>query len=76
MLRCQVIIGAYIGVATCLGIGSDFDGLGNTIPVVPEVSQLVRLTRAMLAAGLSEEEIRNVWGDNLLRVMQRNIDRS
>lgn len=58
-----------------VGIGSDFDGLGDTIPVVPEVSQLVNLTRSMLAHGLSEEEIQKVWGGNFLRLLQKNIDR-
>ncbi len=57
-----------------VGIGTDFDGLGKTIPVVPEMSQLVRLTRSMMAYGLSEEEIQKVWGGNFLRLLQRNID--
>jgi membrane dipeptidase len=58
-----------------VGIGSDFDGLGrNTIPVVPDVSQLVHLTRSMLAHGMSEEEIQKVWGGNFLRLLKRNID--
>ena len=58
-----------------VGIGTDFDGLGDTIPVVPEVSQLVHLTRSMLAYGLSEEEIRKVWGGNFLRILRQTIDR-
>jgi membrane dipeptidase len=57
-----------------VGIGSDFDGLGKTVPVVPEVSQLVHLTRSMMARGLSESEIRKVWGGNFLRLLQKNID--
>ena len=59
-----------------VGIGTDFDGLGKTVPVVPEMSQLVRLTQSMLAYGLSEEEIRKVWGGNFLRLLRRNIDRA
>ena len=57
-----------------VGIGTDFDGLGRTTPVVPEMSQLVHLTRSMLAHGMSEEEIRKVWGGNFLRLLQKNID--
>jgi membrane dipeptidase len=57
-----------------VGIGSDFDGLGKEIPVVPEVSQLVRLTHSMLAHGLSEVEIQKVWGGNFLRLLKKNID--
>ena len=58
-----------------VSIGTDFDGLGDTTPVVPEVSQLVHLTRSMLAHGLSEEEIQKVWGGNFLRILQQTIDR-
>jgi membrane dipeptidase len=57
-----------------VGIGSDFDGLGDTKPVVPDVSQLVHLTRGMLAQGLTQDEIRKVWGGNFLRLLQKNID--
>ena len=57
-----------------VGIGSDFDGLGSQIPVVPEVSQLVRLTHSMLSHGLSEAEIQKVWGGNFLRLLQKNMD--
>ena len=66
-------VGDLVGI-DYVGIGSDFDGLGTTTPVVPEVSQLVHLTRSMLARGLSEDEIRKVWGGNFLRLMQKNID--
>lgn len=58
-----------------VGIGSDYDGMGNTIPVVPDVSQLVHLTRSMLAHGLSEEEVGKVWGGNFLRVLRQTLDR-
>lgn len=57
-----------------VAIGSDFDGLGRTTPVVPDVSQLVYLTQSMLAHGLSEEDIQKVWGGNFLRLLQQVID--
>ncbi len=57
-----------------VGIGSDFDGLGEITPVIPEVSQLVHLTRSMLSHGLSEREIQKVWGGNFLRILEKNID--
>jgi membrane dipeptidase len=57
-----------------VGIGTDFDGLGRTTPVVPEMSRLVDLTRSMLSHGLSETEIQQVWGGNFLRLLRRNID--
>ena len=56
-----------------VGIGTDYDGLGDTTPVVPEVSQLVKLTRSMMEHGLTEEEIQKVWGGNFLRIMKANI---
>jgi len=57
-----------------VGIGSDFDGLGDMTPVVPDVAQLVQITRSMLAHGLSEEDIQKVWGGNFLRLLQQTID--
>jgi membrane dipeptidase len=57
-----------------VAIGSDFDGLGQATPVVPQVSDLVHLTRSMLAHGLSEKEIQQVWGGNFLRLLQQTID--
>jgi membrane dipeptidase len=55
-----------------VGIGSDYDG-GVKRPVVPEMSQLVHITRSMLAHGLSETEIKKIWGDNFLRVLRATI---
>ena len=55
-----------------VGIGSDFDGTTN--PIVPDVSQLVHLTRSMMEYGLSEEDIKKIWGGNFLRILQQNID--
>jgi len=56
-----------------VGIGSDYDG-GVKAPIVPEMSQLVHLTHSMMTHGLSEEEIRKIWGGNFLRLLQHNID--
>jgi membrane dipeptidase len=56
-----------------VAIGSDYDG-GVKAPVIPDMSQLVNLTRSMMEHGLSEEEIKKIWGGNFLRVLQKNID--
>jgi membrane dipeptidase len=61
-----------VGIDT-VGFGSDYDGF-EEIPIVPEVSQLVNLTRAMLSRGMTEEEIRKFWGGNFLRVLRHTID--
>ncbi len=58
-----------------VGIGSDFDGIGRTVPVVPDPSMLVHLTRSMMAHGLSADEIRRIWSGNFLRVIGASIDR-
>ncbi|MFC1538562.1 membrane dipeptidase [Candidatus Latescibacterota bacterium] len=58
-----------------VSIGTDYDGLGTTVPVVPEVSQLVNLTRSMMAHGFSEAEIRKIWGGNFLRILRETVDR-
>ncbi len=56
-----------------VGFGSDYDGFSDP-PIVPDVSQLVLLTRAMLARGLTGKEIQKFWGGNFLRVFQQTID--
>ena len=57
-----------------VAIGSDFDGLGPIQPVVPDISQLPLLTQSMLAHGLSEAEVAQIWGGNFLRLLQQTID--
>lgn len=58
-----------------VAIGSDYDGLGPIPAVVPDVSQLPLLTQSMLAHGLCEAEIAQIWGGNFLRLLQQTIDR-
>ncbi|MCE5249722.1 membrane dipeptidase [bacterium] len=62
-----------VGIDT-VGFGSDYDGFSDP-PIVPDVSQLVLLTQAMLSRGLTEEEIRKFWGGNFLRVFRQVIDK-
>ena len=57
-----------------VAIGSDFDGLGRIQPIVPDISQLPLLTQSMLAHGLSEAEVAQIWGGNFLRLLQQTID--
>jgi membrane dipeptidase len=67
----MLYVADLVGIDT-VGIGSDFDGGAN---IVSDGSQLVNLTHAMLARGLTEEEIRKIWGGNFLRVLQKTIDK-
>jgi membrane dipeptidase len=53
-----------------VGIGSDFDGVDCTPVGLEDVSQFPNLTRALLAKGYTEEQIRKIYGGNTLRVMR------
>lgn len=57
-----------------VAIGSDFDGMGATVPVVPDVSRLADLTHRMLERGLLAAEVEQVWGGNFLRVLRQTLD--
>lgn len=57
-----------------VGLGSDFDGVGDSLPVgLKDVSQIPNLIYELLKRGYSEEDIRKISGENLLRVWQKNI---
>ncbi|MHB9028046.1 MAG: dipeptidase [Candidatus Latescibacterota bacterium] len=56
-----------------VGFGSDYDGFPDP-PIIPDVSQLVILTQAMLSRGFTEDEIKKFWGENFVRVFQQTID--
>lgn len=51
-----------------VGIGSDFDG-GGGIPGVNAANEMINLTVELLRKSYSEEDIRKIWGGNLMRVM-------
>ncbi|CDF22106.1 putative uncharacterized protein [Prevotella sp. CAG:617] len=53
-----------------VGIGTDFDGDGG-VPGCANASELINLTRMLQAEGLTEQDLRKVWGANFLRVMQQ-----
>lgn len=55
-----------------VGVGTDYDGVGEQPVVLEEVSQLVQVTRKMMEYGFSEEEIRKIWGGNFLRLIREN----
>lgn len=52
-----------------VGIGSDFDGVGDTLPEgLKDVSAYPNLIYELLKVGYSEEDIKKICGENLLRV--------
>lgn len=53
-----------------VGIGADWDGGGGVVGMA-DVSALPRITEALLAKGFSEEDVRKIWGGNLLRVLRQ-----
>ncbi|MGS2739549.1 dipeptidase [Sinomicrobium sp. M5D2P17] len=51
-----------------VGISSDFDG-GGGISGWDDASETFNITLELVKRGYSEEDIRKLWGDNLLRVL-------
>jgi len=54
-----------------VGLGSDFDGA--TMPTgMEDCSHLPRITEALMRKGYSDDDVRKILGENLLRVMEEN----
>ena len=55
-----------------VGLGSDFDGLGNTLPKgLKNASMYPNLFRVLLQRGYSEKDIKKISSDNVFRVWQK-----
>ncbi|HXT63500.1 MAG TPA: membrane dipeptidase [Pyrinomonadaceae bacterium] len=52
-----------------VGIGADFDGANDMPEGAQDVSMLPNITYELLKRGYSEQDIRKILGENLLRVM-------
>jgi membrane dipeptidase len=52
-----------------VGIGTDFDG-GGEVEGCFDVSEIGNITLELVKRGYSEEEIRKIWGGNLMRVFE------
>ncbi|WP_310991399.1 dipeptidase [Aequorivita marina] len=59
---------ALIGI-DYVGISSDFDG-GGGIYGWDDASETFNVTQELVKRGYSEEDIKKLWGENLLRVME------
>ncbi|MEI7499540.1 MAG: dipeptidase [Bacteroidota bacterium] len=53
-----------------VGIGSDFDG-GGGIDGCFDVTEMGNITLELVRRGYSKNEIRKIWGGNLMRVMNK-----
>jgi membrane dipeptidase len=54
-----------------VGLGSDFDG-ASMPEGMDDCSQLPKITEALMRKGYSDDDIRQILGGNLLRVMEQN----
>lgn len=55
-----------------VGIGSDFDGVGDSLPLgLEDVASYPKLVAGLLERGYSEEDIAKILGGNLLRVWRQ-----
>lgn len=55
-----------------VGLGSDFDGMTAQPLEMDDVTDLPRITQALQERGWSDEAIRKILGENLLRVWRAN----
>ena len=66
----QIDHAVQVGGIDAVGIGTDFDGVGCVPPDLDSYSKFPALTRALLEKGYSAEDIKKIYGGNLLRVMR------
>ena len=56
-----------------VGFGSDFDGISGMAPRgLEDVSKYPALVRGLIDLGYSDQDIRKILGENLLRIMRAN----
>ena len=54
-----------------VGIGSDYDGVGDTLPIgLKDVSTYPVLIKGLVERGYTKKDIEKVLGGNLIRVWQ------
>ena len=57
-----------------IGLGSDFDGVGDSLPVgLKDASEYPNLLRVLLERGYTKEDLEKICSGNLLRVWQAAI---
>jgi membrane dipeptidase len=54
-----------------VGIGSDYDGV-SVLPIgLEDVSKMPNLTKALIERGYSEDDVRKILGENMMRVFRQ-----
>jgi membrane dipeptidase len=66
----QIDHAVKVGGVDHVGIGTDFDGVGCVPPDLDSYNKFPALTRALLEKGYSTEDVKKIYGGNLLRVMR------
>jgi membrane dipeptidase len=66
----QIDHAVKVGGIDHVGIGTDFDGVGCVPPDLNSYNKFPALTRALLEKGYTAEDIKKIYGGNLLRVMR------
>jgi membrane dipeptidase len=66
----QIDHAVKIGGVSAVGIGTDFDGVSCTPPDLDGYDKFPALTRALLEKGYTPDDVRKIYGGNLLRVMR------
>ncbi len=66
----QIDHAVKVGGINSVGLGTDFDGVGCVPPDLDSYNKFPALTRALLEKGYSAEDIKKIYGGNLLRVMR------
>ena len=52
-----------------IGVGADWDG-GGGVDGMRDVSEIPRITKYLIEKGVSIEELKQIWSENILRVMR------
>jgi len=66
----QIDHAAKVGGVDHVGLGTDFDGVGCVPSDLDSYNKFPALTKALLEKGYSAEDIKKIYGGNLLRVMR------
>ena len=60
-----------------VGIGSDYDGVGDTLPIgLKDVSDYPNLIYVLLKRGYSDEDIEKICSKNVFRVWNKVIEQA
>ncbi len=58
-----------------VGIGTDYDGIESTASGLEDIGSFHKLWDVLSARGFSERDIKKIAGENLLRVLNKNVIR-